>query len=79
MSPQWTATPWPWKERGGKGTLVPGIGWLCGGGGEGGARGPGIPTNEITTMSVKLPYILHWPAQPVFSHSVQLICTSYVT
>ena len=33
MSPQWTATPWPWKERGGMGTLLPAIGWLCGGGG----------------------------------------------
>ena len=61
--------------RGGKGMLVPGIGWLCGGE----VRGISamhwmvvwrwkvgkveIPTNEIATMSVKLPYILHWPAQ----------------
>ena len=39
------------------------------------AKGPEIPTNEIATMSVKLPYILHGQ----LSHSVQLICTSYVT
>ena len=53
MSPQWTATPWLWKERGGKGVRE---------------RRDMV---RFITVSVKLLYMLHWPALPVLSYSLE--------